>query len=376
MKKILVWETLSLVAGGQKMTLCVIDLLKDDFSFYCLLPEKGELAKELDKRGVYYTLMGNQTMPSGTKGKAVVLKYALLSVKAVLCCLKVIVRQKPDLIYAPGPAALPWSAVCAALTGKKAVWHLHHIFADGPTKKLLNVCSKLKSVKHIIAVSDCVSSQITDPEGAKKSVTLYNPVDFERYAHGDKEKIMAQLKDLGASDEEILIAVIGLLQEKKRQEKAIEILEGLCNTGVKAKLILVGSSRPGEQSYEKKLRELAAQKGLSDKVLFLGQRDDVEDILQALSALIVPMKEEGFPLAALEAMAGGVPVLAVSEGGAGELVNLSKGGATYDDSEDIDVIAKRLTGIISNEELIKNGREFSKSQSPTDYKRKLLEIFG
>ena len=64
MKKILVWETLSLVAGGQKMTLSVMDLLKDEYSFYCLLPEKGPLADELDNRGIPYFLMGNQTMPT------------------------------------------------------------------------------------------------------------------------------------------------------------------------------------------------------------------------------------------------------------------------------------------------------------------------
>lgn len=375
MKNILVWETLSLVSGGQKMTLTVMDLLKDEYSFYCLLPEKGEMADELDKRGIPYTLMGNQTMPTGVKGKSVLFKYAFLSFKAIINALAIILKYKIDLIYAPGPAALPWSAVCAALTGKKAVWHLHHIFEDEATKKLLNICSKLKSVERIIAVSDCVRSQIFAPKGAKKSLTLYNPVDFERYSRGDKEKILAELNERGDSKENVFIAVIGLLQEQKKQERAIEILENLCNTGCKTRLLLVGSSRPGEQGYEIMLHELVKQKGLSDKVLFLGQRDDVKDILQVLSALIVP-STEGFSLVALEAMAAGVSVLAVANGGAGELVSISKGGVTYNDNESIDVIAQKLLKIMDDKELIKNGREFTMAQSPAEYKRKLLEIFG
>ena len=40
-KKVLVWETLATVSGGQKMTLTVMDMLSDKFEFYCLIPAEG-----------------------------------------------------------------------------------------------------------------------------------------------------------------------------------------------------------------------------------------------------------------------------------------------------------------------------------------------
>ncbi len=194
MKKALVWETLSTVSGGQKMTLTVLDLLKDEYEFCCLIPTEGMLADELKKRGIPYILMGDQTLPTGVKGKQVIFRYGWMSLKNILKSWKIIRKYKPDLLYAPGPAALPWSAVCGMLTGKPVVWHLHHIFLDGMTKKLLNVCSRLGSVKKIIAVSKCVGEQIIDGVGKHKIEVLYNPVDVEKYASGDAEKVRGEIE--------------------------------------------------------------------------------------------------------------------------------------------------------------------------------------
>lgn len=194
-KKILVWETLATVSGGQKMTLTVLDMLKDEYEFCCLIPTEGMLADELKKRGIPYILMGDQTLPAGVKGKQVIFRYGWMSVKNILKSWKIIRKYKPDLLYAPGPAALPWSAVCGLLTGKPVIWHLHHIFLDGTTKKLLDVCSRLGSVKKIIAVSKCVGEQIANEVGKAKTEILYNPVDVEKYASGDAEKVRSEIEN-------------------------------------------------------------------------------------------------------------------------------------------------------------------------------------
>ena len=170
MKKVLLWETSAAVAGGQKMTLTVMDLLKEDYEFHCLIPRQGPLSAELEKRNIPYTLMGDQSMPAGVKGKKVYFQYAWLSLKNIVGSLRAIRRFRPDLLYAPGPASLPWSALCGTLTGKPVVWHLHHLFSDGPTKKLLNFTCRWKSVRGIVAISKSVGDQITHPEGREKGI--------------------------------------------------------------------------------------------------------------------------------------------------------------------------------------------------------------
>lgn len=82
-KKVLVWETLATVSGGQKMTLTVMDMLSDKFEFCCLIPAEGMMSEELKKRSIPYVLMGDQTLPTGVKGKQVIFRYGWMSVKNV-----------------------------------------------------------------------------------------------------------------------------------------------------------------------------------------------------------------------------------------------------------------------------------------------------
>lgn len=195
-KKVLVWETLATVSGGQKMTLTVMDMLSDKFEFCCLIPAEGMMSEELKKRNIPYVLMGDQTLPTGVKGKQVIFRYGWMSVKNVWKSLGVIRKYKPDILYAPGPAALPWSAVCGTLAHKPVIWHLHHIFLDGATKKLLNLCGNWKSVREIIAVSNCVGDQIVNEAAHKKVKVLYNPVDVEKYANGSPDQILTEVENI------------------------------------------------------------------------------------------------------------------------------------------------------------------------------------
>lgn len=190
----LVWETLSTVSGGQKMTLAVIDMLSEQFEFCCLIPNEGKLSEELKKRKIKYVLMGNQSLPTGVKGKSVIVRYGLMSLKNIWKSMCVIWRYQPDILYAPGPAALPWSAICGSIFHKSVIWHLHHIFLDGPTKKLLNICGSWKSIKKIIAVSNCVGNQIENVIAHEKVEVLYNPVDVQKYANGNPKYIRREIE--------------------------------------------------------------------------------------------------------------------------------------------------------------------------------------
>lgn len=176
------------------MTLTVMDMLRDKCEFCCLIPSEGMMSEALKERGIPYVLMGDQSLPTGVKSKKVIFRYGWMSLKNICKSLKVIHSYNPELLYAPGPAALPWSAVCGMLTGKPVIWHLHHIFLDGATKKLLNLCAEWKSVYKIIAVSNCVGEQISGEKGRKKITVLYNPVDVERYAGGNGAAVINEIE--------------------------------------------------------------------------------------------------------------------------------------------------------------------------------------
>lgn len=373
-KRILVWETLSTIGGGQQMTLTVMDMLRDRFDFLCLIPGEGMLAEELKKREIPYKIMGDQTLPAGVKGKSVIFRYGWMSVKSICKSLIQIVRFRPDVLYAPGPAALPWSAVCGALTGKPAVWHLHHIFQDGPTKKLLNLCAKWKTVRRIISISRCVGDQITDAGTREKLEVLYNPVDYERFAAGNGAAVRKEMEArLGRSLENaVIIGHVGLIQRMKRQDFVVSLLSRLRRSGQDVIGLFAGECR--EPDYQAELEKQAEDCHVGDRVVFLGRRNDVPDILCAMDVLVIP-SVEGFSLAGEEAAAAGVPIAACGVAGTAELIAASGNGLTFRENDPDSAVEAVERILKEKEEMTRNGRVFAEQMSAGAYAKRVNRVF-
>ena len=375
-KKVLVWETLATVSGGQKMTLTVLDMLSDQYEFCCLIPAEGMLSEELKKRNIPYVLMGDQTLPTGVKGKQVIFRYGLMSVKNVCKSLRQIRKYKPDMLYCPGPAALPWSAVCGSLTGKPVIWHLHHIFLYGATKKLLNICGKWKSVRKIIAVSNCVGDQIQNETAHKKVEVLYNPVDVQKYANGNPEKILAEVENaLGRSItvQTTAIGHVALIQESKKQWFTLNLIKALRDKGYDAIGVFAGECR--EPEYMVDLEKKAEDYDLKGRVTFLGRRNDIPDLLKMIDVLMIPSAFEGFPLAGLEAAAAGVPVVACNVAGAEEFIRVSGDGACFKE-DDVEDAARAIETIQKNrDQMTVSGRAFAEKMSNIEYAKNIRASF-
>lgn len=374
-KKILVWETLGTVSGGQKMTLTVLDMLADQYEFHCLIPTEGLLSDALKKRGIPYTLMGDQSLPTGVKGKKVIFQYGKMSMRSIRKSVRAIKDYHPDILYAPGPAALPWSAWCGARCKKPVVWHLHHVFLDGPTKKLLNLCSRWKAVDTVVAVSDCVGAQIAVPEGAKKVTALYNPVDFDKYAGGRKEKVLPELEaKFGSLEGCTVLSHVALVQNEKRQSFVLDVIKQLRDEGKQILGLFPGECR--DEAYLAQLKQKAEAYGIADKVWFMGRRNDVPDLLKATDVLMIPSSFEGFPLAGLEAAAAGVPVAACDAAGAEEFVRVSGDGACFKEN-DAASAAEAVGRILEErEEMTRSGVRFAAEKTYENYSGQLHEIFA
>lgn len=378
MRKILVWESHSMVSGGQKMTLLVTDMLKDSADFVYLVPEEGALTQELDWRGIRYYLLGNQSMQAGIKGKKIFFTYAGMSVRAITRAASIIRKEKPDIIYAPGPAALPWSAICGTLAHKPVIWHLHHVFLDGPTKKLLNLFSAWNSVKKIIAVSDCVGKQIINNIGASKLQVLYNPVDFEKYSNGESENVLADSPELRRkhSEETIAIGHIALMQETKRQNIVIQAVAVLKERGYDAFAILAGGTKNREDElFLDSLKMLAVQLGCESDIYFLGYRTDIPDILQCVDVVMIPSAFEGFPLAGLEANAAGKPVICADQGGSLEYAEVSGAGEVFKFDDPNSAADAVLRCMRKHNLLARNGKTFSARNSDAEYSNAIYKVF-
>lgn len=354
------------------MTLKVMDLLSELYDFHCLIPTEGPLADELKKRNISYTLLGDQSMPTGVKGKSVIFRYCALSIKAILKGLSAVRREKIDMIYAPGPAALPWSALVGRLKRKPVIWHLHHVFLDGATKKLLDICSGWKSVRQIISVSECVASQIQNSKAHSKINVIHNPIDFERFSSGNGQVVLDELGLL--SEETLIIGHIGLLQALKKQDFVLQVGRELKKRGHHVQLLFAGRARDEDQDYVASLHRLVEKLDLAENVLFLGQRSDVPNLLQVLDLIMIP-SFEGFPLIGLEAASAGVPSVACAVAGAEELVRISGCGLCFREDDVVDAANKVEQIIKFPDEYAKQGKAFACLCTNEEYQKKISFLF-
>jgi glycosyltransferase involved in cell wall biosynthesis len=156
---------------------------------------------------------------------------------------------------------------------------------------------------------------------------VYNAVDLERFERVRIDAASARTR-LGLEENAgPVLAVVAQITPWKAQDDAIRVAGLLRSTHPGVRLLLVGApkfdsaaTRYDNAAYLDSLRRLAAELDIEDAVGFLGERDDVPEVLRAVDLLLVPSWEEPFGRAVIEAMASGVPVLATDVGGPPEIL--------------------------------------------------------
>jgi glycosyltransferase involved in cell wall biosynthesis len=153
-----------------------------------------------------------------------------------------------------------------------------------------------------IAVSPTVADRMARwgvPE--RKTTVIPNGVDFGRVAFdaGARERIRAEF-GIGAG--QYVIGVLGRLDPNKRFDLVIEAAAPLLDD--QTRLLVVGKGTEREH-----LDRVASAAGVTDRVIFAGERHDVSAMLSALDLFVASSAQETFGLSVLEALANGAPVL-------------------------------------------------------------------
>ena len=131
-----------------------------------------------------------------------------------------------------------------------------------------------------------------------------NAIDCNKYVY--KEQVRQKMRaQLGVSDE-LVIMHVGNFTKPKNHEFIINVFEQLILNGINAKLVLVGADTSVEHN-QMRIQAIVNEKMLADKVIFLGTRDDVYNVLQAGDVFLFPSIFEGLPGAVVEAQASGLP---------------------------------------------------------------------
>ena len=132
---------------------------------------------------------------------------------------------------------------------------------------------------------------------------LNNGIDVKRYIFSSKSR-SSMRRDLGIAPEQKAICHIGRFSEEKNHEFLLRAFAECKSSHFDGVLFLIGRG-----PLRNNLEQLAAELNIRDKVIFLGVRSDIPDLLMAMDLFVFPSKWEGLGIAAIEAQASGLPCI-------------------------------------------------------------------
>ncbi|AXJ02462.1 N-acetyl-alpha-D-glucosaminyl L-malate synthase BshA [Cyclonatronum proteinivorum] len=194
----------------------------------------------------------------------------------------------------------------------------------------------------VTAVSDYLKEETYEKFGITRNIhVIPNFVDLDRFKRVER----SHFKKAICPDSEFVITHVSNFRKVKRVADAVEVFSRVLQSGIKAKLLLVGDG-PDRVNVEARCREL----GVCDQVRMLGKQEKIEEILSISDLFLMPSGSETFGLAALEAMSCSVPVISSDVGG---LPGLNLHGKTgyVRHLGDVDGMAQAAIEMLNNAEL-------------------------
>lgn len=200
-----------------------------------------------------------------------------------------------------------------------------------------------------------------------------NFVDVERFkppATRDRTELAALF---GGDLDGPILAHVSNLRPIKRPHDLVEVVARMRE--MHARMVVIGEG-PERAAVETHAREA----GVGDAMRFLGRRDDFEGLLGHADAFVLPSESESFGVAALEALAAGVPVFGYQVGGLAEVVTAEAG--TLVELGDVEALTAAITAGLERRDMLgRAGREratsrFRSDQAVTTYDTYFRRVLG
>ena len=193
----------------------------------------------------------------------------------------------------------------------------------------------------VTAVSESLRQDTLNHFDIERDIEVIpNFIDTNRFKRINKEGFRSSIAPKG---EKILVHTSNF-RKVKRVDDVMHIFSKVCEV-VPARLLMVGDG-PERNSAERLCRSL----GTCGRVRFLGKVDAVEEVLSVADLFLMPSEKESFGLAALEAMACGVPVISSNTGGLPEL-NINGQTGYLSDVGDVDSMSKQAITVLDKQNL-------------------------
>ena len=296
-------------------------------------------------------------------------------IKAFFSILLLIIREKPFLVHTHTSKAGILGRLAAKICCVPIIIHTPHghVFFGHfrPfVSKLYLLIEKFFALftDRVVALTegerkDYIELSVAKPE---KIVTIHSGVEIDRFKDS-QVNIEKKKKSLGLNLQSLVVGTVGWLLPIKGPMILLKAMDRVWQKYPDVQLVYVGK---GE--LQETLHTQALQRGLSDRVKFLGWRDDVHEIMPVFDLFVLPSLNEGMGRVLVEAMAAGKPVVASKVGGIPDLVKDGKNGLLVEPG-DIDGLSFAIQELLSDKKIRDEMGEKGKNMAQSFSVEKMIE---
>jgi glycosyltransferase involved in cell wall biosynthesis len=223
---------------------------------------------------------------------------------------RVLTELRPDLVVTKGLFPHFYGALAARRCRVPCLWHAEDFISErwlGVFRRGFGAAAR-RLPSAIAVIGDPIAEQL--PADVRPRVrVIHNGADTRAFRPGRSRLHLR--REWAIPNDALVIGHVARLTPWKGQSHLLEAFARLAGEVPRARLLFVGSSVLGSDSYERRLKARSRELGLADRVVFAGYRHDVSRTLAAMDVLAYPSTEKDVcPLSLLEAMATGLPVVA------------------------------------------------------------------
>jgi len=256
--------------------------------------------------------------------------------------------RKIDVVHVNGLMNIQ-GALAARRSGVPLLWHLN---AEGiPTQVMRALRQPLQRWPEVIAISAPALQPYYGLNGTALSSrvhVLFPPVDTRRFSRPVMPPVSRS--EFGLPDDSLVVGTVGNLNPLKGTDIFLEALAAARRVEPALFGVIVGAELSTRKAFTDRLQGLASSPYLSSGVRFLGRRLDVERVLAVLDFYAHPARAEGVGMAAMEASAMGLPVIASATGGLVDVVDDGVTGALVEPAN-VEALSEAMLNFAADEGL-------------------------
>lgn len=291
-------------------------------------------------------------------------------------------REKFDAIHCNTPIGGLFGRICGRFNGvDKIIYQAHgfHFFKGASVVSWLmaypveRILARMTDAIITINNEDYVRSGSFRLRGEAKTYFVKGVgIDYGVYGQ-DKSIREKKRMELGLGDNDVMLISIGEINKNKNNQVIINAVKALDMPGLHYFLC-------GKGELEDELVKLTKESGLSDRVHFLGFRNDIKELLSAADIFVLPSFREGLPRSMMEAMASGLACVVSDIRGNRDLMAETKGRGGYLCSLDGQDFADRIKLVASDsnlrEEMKKANLEGIRAFGTEEVKNYIKDIYS